>query len=66
MDQRDEIMGRSMRINLTLDATLCDFVSRVARALHLSKSAAVRTMLAELALAESPVPASQGPGDTKA
>ena len=64
MDRHDEIMRR---VNVSLDASLWEFVSRVARALHLSKSAAVRSMLAEMALAETGEPASaQAPGDTEA
>jgi hypothetical protein len=66
MGQRDdsEIVGR--RVSVTLDAALHEFVERVASALHLSKSAAVRSMIAELALAESPVSASaQVPSGTE-
>jgi hypothetical protein len=67
MSQQDEIMERPTRVSVTLDASLRTFVESAARAMHLSKSAAVRTMLAELALAETGEPASaQAPGDTEA
>jgi hypothetical protein len=65
MDDHSEIVGRSTRVSVSLDAALCEFVELTANALHLSKSAAIRTMLAELALAGEPVKA-QVPSGTEA
>jgi hypothetical protein len=47
--QYDEVVGRSLRVSVSLDAPLHQFIRRAASDRHLALSATIRCLLAELA-----------------